>query len=202
MASIMWGKPMPKLGMEPIRKAALVKATIVEIGETGNLDVTVGQIARRAGMSTALAHHYFGGKEAMFLAAMRHILTMYGAEVRGALAMCRSPQARLDAILVSSFTPTNFRREVVGAWLNFYVLAQSVPEARRLLSIYQRRLRSNLIHSLRPMVGNRAAAVADGLGALIDGVYLREVLKDGPPDAGSAVATLRAFLAAQLQAAP
>jgi TetR/AcrR family transcriptional regulator, transcriptional repressor of bet genes len=193
---------MPKLGMEPIRKAALVKATIVEIGKTGNLDVTVGQIARRAGMSTALAHHYFGGKEAMFLAAMRHVLTLYGAEVRGALAMSRSPEARLDAILVSSFTPTNFRREVVGAWLNFYVLAQSVPEARRLLGIYQRRLRSNLIHSLRPMVGDRAAGVADGLGALIDGVYLREVLKDGPPDAVAAVATLRAFLAAQLQAAP
>ncbi len=202
MASIMWVTPMPKLGMEPIRKAALVKATIVEIGKTGNLDVTVGQIARRAGMSSALAHHYFGGKEAMFLAAMRHILTLYGAEVRGALAMCQTPQARLDAILVSSFTPTNFRREVVGAWLNFYVLAQSVPEARRLLGIYQRRLRSNLIHSLRPVVGDRAAGVADGLGALIDGVYLREVLKDGPPDAAAAVSTLRAFLAAQVQAAP
>ena len=50
---------MPKLGMEPIRKAALVNATIVEVGRTGSLDVTVGQIAKRAGMSTALAHHYF-----------------------------------------------------------------------------------------------------------------------------------------------
>ena len=50
---------MPKLGMEPIRKAALVKATIVEIGRTGSLDVTVSQIAKRAGMSPALAHHYF-----------------------------------------------------------------------------------------------------------------------------------------------
>ncbi|QYK43065.1 MAG: transcriptional regulator BetI [Paracoccaceae bacterium] len=189
---------MPKLGMEPIRKAALVKATIVEIGRTGSLDVTVGQIARRAGMSTALAHHYFGGKEAMFLAAMRHVLTLYGAEVRGALAMARTPQARLDAILAASFSPANFRREVVGAWLNFYVLAQSVPEAKRLLAIYQRRLRSNLLHCLRPLVDARAGALADGLGALIDGVYLREVLKDGAPDAGAAVATARAYLAAHL----
>ncbi|MBS0565011.1 MAG: transcriptional regulator BetI, partial [Proteobacteria bacterium] len=46
---------MPKVGMEPIRKAALVKATIVEIGRTGSLDVTVSQIAKRAGMSSALA---------------------------------------------------------------------------------------------------------------------------------------------------
>ena len=52
---------MPKLGMEPIRRDALVKATIAEIGAAQSLDVTVGQIARRAGMSSALAHHYFGG---------------------------------------------------------------------------------------------------------------------------------------------
>ena len=29
---------------------------------------TVGQIAKTAGMSTALAHHYFGGKNQIFLA--------------------------------------------------------------------------------------------------------------------------------------
>ena len=136
---------MPKLGMEPIRKAALVKATIVEIGRAGSLDVTVSQIAKRAGMSSALAHHYFGSKEEMFLAAMRHILTLYGAEVRGALAVAEGPQGRIRAILRASFSPGNFRREAVGAWLNFYVLAQTVPEARRLLSVYQRRLKSNLI---------------------------------------------------------
>ncbi|MEJ6503035.1 MAG: transcriptional regulator BetI, partial [Rhodobacter sp.] len=38
---------MPKLGMEPIRKAALVKATILEIGRLRSLDVTVTQIAKR-----------------------------------------------------------------------------------------------------------------------------------------------------------
>lgn len=189
---------MPKLGMEPIRKAALVKATITEIGRAGSLDVTVGQIARRAGMSTALAHHYFGGKEDMFLAAMRHVLTLYGAEVRGALALARSPEARIDAILVASFSPTNFRREVVGAWLNFYVLAQTVPAARRLLGVYQRRLRSNLRHALRDLAGQGAPALADTLGALIDGLYLREALAGRAPDAAAAIATTRACLAAHL----
>ncbi|WP_444668570.1 choline-binding transcriptional repressor BetI [Cereibacter changlensis] len=190
---------MPKLGMEPIRKAALVKATIVEIGRTGSLDVTVSQIAKRAGMSSALAHHYFGGKEAMFLAAMRHVLSLYGAEVRGALLSAEGPEARLVAILRASFSPTNFRREVVGAWLNFYVLAQTVPEARRLLAIYQRRLRSNLLVCLRPLVGSEADALADGLGAMIDGVYLREVLKAGPPDGAAAVSMLLAYLDAELK---
>ena len=190
---------MPKLGMEPIRKEALVKATILEIGRTGSLDVTVSQIAKRAGMSSALAHHYFGSKEGMFLAAMRHILTLYGAEVRGALVMADDPKARLEAILRASFSPANFRREAVGAWLNFWVLAQTVPEARRLLAIYQGRLRSNLMACLRPMMGPKADEVARGLGALIDGLYLREVLKSGAPDGAAAVRVALDYLDSQTE---
>ena len=189
---------MPKLGMEPIRKAALVNATIVEIGRAGSLDVTVSQIARRAGMSSALAHHYFGSKDEMFLAAMRHVLTLYGAEVRGALAGAEGHEARLRGILAASFSAGNFRREVVGAWLNFWVLAQTVPGARRLLAVYQRRLRSNLLVCLRPLAGSRAEAIADGLGALIDGVYLREALRSGAPDGAAAVQVTLTYLAAEL----
>lgn len=191
---------MPKLGMEPIRRDALVKATIAEVGRAGTLDVTVGQIARAAGMSPALAHHYFGAKEDLFLAAMRHVLVLYGAEVRGALAAVagQGPRARLSAILAASFSPANFRRDVVGAWLNFWVLARTVPAARRLLVIYQRRLRSNLMAALRPLAGAEAGRLADSVGALIDGVYLRAVLRDGPPDAASAVALIEAWLDGEL----
>lgn len=190
---------MPKLGMEPIRKAALVKATITEIGRAGSLDVTVSQIAKRAGMSSALAHHYFGSKEDMFLAAMRHILTLYGAEVRGALALAEGPQGRIKAVLAASFSPANFRREAVGAWLNFWVLAQTVPQARRLLAIYQQRLRSNLLAGLRPSAGAKAEALADGLAALIDGLYLREGLKSGAPDGAAAVATAMEYVNCQIR---
>lgn len=175
---------MPKLGAEPIRRAALVEATIAEIGVTGSLDVTVARIAKRAGMSSALAHHYFGSKEEIFLAAMRHTLTVYAAEVRGALAMAEGPRARLEAIVRAGFTRSNFRHETIAAWLNFYVLAQRNDHARRLLSIYRRRLRSNLLHELRPLAGARAEGLADRLAALVDGLYLRVGL-DGQADGGA-----------------
>jgi len=167
---------MPKLGMEPIRRAALVKATIDEIGANGSLDVTVSQIAKRAGMSSALAHHYFGGKEQIFLAAMRHTLAVYAAEVRGALAMADNPKERLEAIVRAGFGTSNFRREVIAAWLNFYVLAQTSGEAKRLLTIYQRRLHANLMFNLRPLLGDAAQDAAYRIGGLIDGIYLREAL--------------------------
>lgn len=190
---------MPKLGMEPIRKDALIKATIVEIGRAGSLDVTVSQIAKRAGMSSALAHHYFGSKEDIFLAAMRHILTLYGAEVRGALAaMGPDPRDRLNAILQASFSEGNFGRETISAWLNFWVLSLTTEQGRRLLAVYQRRLHSNLIYALRPLAGGRAPEIAEGLGAMIDGLYLREVLKAGAPDGRRAVHMAMAYIDAEI----
>lgn len=171
---------MPKLGMEPIRRSALVEATIHEIGAQGSLDVTVSQIARRAGMSSALAHHYFGSKEAMFAAAMRHILALYGAEVRGALIMADRPRARIEAILRASFAPRQFRPEIVSAWLNFYVQSQTSQSASRLLHIYQKRLRSNLRHALRQIAPKDAQTITRGLAAMLDGLYLRQALgRDG-----------------------
>ncbi|KIQ68690.1 choline-binding transcriptional repressor BetI [Wenxinia marina] len=183
--------------MEPIRRAALVKATITEIGERGSLDVTVAQIARRAGMSAALAHHYFGGKEDIFLAAMRHTLTVYGAEVRGALAMASGPRERLEAVVRAGFSSSNFRTETVAAWLNFYVLALTSPTAARLLKIYQGRLRANLRHALRPLSAE-PAPVAERIAALIDGLYLREALARQTPDGAAATAQVLAALDKEL----
>lgn len=193
---------MPKLGMEPIRRAALVKATIDEIGAVGNLDVTVSNIARRAGMSSALAHHYFGGKDQIFLAAMRHTLTQYGQEVRDALHAAKGHRGRLEAVIHAGFTSSNFRPEVIAAWLNFYVLAQTSPDAHRLLTIYQRRLHSNLMHDLRPLIGSRAQGAAARIAGLIDGLYLRQGLSRTQADHSDATRHVLALLDTELAERP
>lgn len=174
---------MPKLGMEPVRRKALVEATIAEIGAAGSLDVTVGQIARRAGMSSALAHHYFGGKSQIFLAAMRRILSDFGAEARRELALA-GPTDRAAAIIRASFAPSCFAPATISAWMTFYVLAQTDAEALRLWRIYQRRMRSNLTHALRTQCRAPDEAAAT-LAALIDGLYIRAALHapDAPEDA-------------------
>ncbi len=170
---------MPKLGMEPVRREALVRATIAEIGEEGSLDVTVARIARRAGMSSALAHHYFGGKDQIFLAAMRRILSDFGAEARRELKAA-PPQRRAEAIIRACFAPASFDPVTISAWMTFYVLAQSDDAALRLWRIYQRRLTSNLTHALRGRCRDPRQA-AQVLVALIDGLYIRAALHE--PDA-------------------
>ena len=173
---------MPKLGMEPIRREALVMATIAEVGDVGSLQVTVGQIARRAGMSSALAHHYFGGKDQIFLAAMRRILSDFRIEVLNELGRA-GPDTRAEAIIRACFAQSCFSPKAISAWMTFYVMAQTNAEALRLWRLYQRRLRSNLTHALRPCTRDPVAAAAV-LAALIDGLYLRAALHD--PDAPEA----------------
>lgn len=190
---------MPKIGMEPIRRKALVQATIAEIGQAGSLDVTVSSIAKRAGVSSALAHHYFGGKEQIFLAAMRYILTGYGNEVRAALAGKTHPMARLEAIIAASFSRSQFDQNVISAWLNFYVQSQNNLAAKRLLTVYHRRLRSNLVANLRPLVGDRSEDVAERLAALIDGLYLRHALGAAPLDPAKAVDQLVRCLTLEIE---
>lgn len=184
---------MPKLGMEPIRRAALVEATIAEIGEAGSLDVTVSKIARRAGMSSALAHHYFGGKEQIFLAAMRHILREYSDEVRRELQNARTFEARAAAIVRASFAPSCFAPATISAWMTFYVQAQTNPEALRLLRLYQRRLQSNLAHALGPLCDDPKSA-AQTVAALIDGLYIRAALTAPDADPEGQVLALLATL--------
>ncbi|MEQ5871400.1 transcriptional regulator BetI [Sagittula sp. NFXS13] len=164
------------MATEAQRRSQLIEATVHEIGEAGTLNVTVSRIAKRAGVSSGLAFHYFGDKEHLFLAAMRHILTIYGAEVRGALLTAQTPRHRVEAMIRASFSTTNFRQEVISAWLNFYVLAQSSDAAKRLLAVYHRRLHSNLVHDLRPLVGDQAEGVAERIAGLIDGLYLRSAI--------------------------
>ncbi|MEM7720267.1 MAG: transcriptional regulator BetI [Pseudomonadota bacterium] len=166
--------------MEQVRKAALIEATIAEIGSRGTINVTVNQIAGRAGVSSALAHHYFGGKEDLLLEAMRHTLRLYGKEALRFLKQARTPRERVEGIIRAGFSPANFQRETISAWLNFYVLAQTNTGAHALWSLYQKRLRSNLIYGLKPMIGDRAYDAAARIAGLIDGLYLQEALAARP----------------------
>jgi TetR/AcrR family transcriptional repressor of bet genes len=192
---------MAKAGVETMRRRALIGAAIEAIHARGSLDVTVSEIAGRAGVSSALAHHYFGAKDALLLAAMRHLLTALARDVAARLRGLDDPRARVSAVIAASFSPEQFRRETVSAWLAFYVMAQGVEGARRLLRAYFARLRSNFAHPLgRLMPRAEALAAAEGAGALIDGLYLRQALGDGAPDAAAAIAAVEAHVDARLAA--
>jgi TetR/AcrR family transcriptional repressor of bet genes len=184
-----------RTSMAELRRRALIGAALKEISARGSLDVTVAQIASRAGVSAALAHHYFGAKDDLILATMRHLLSEFGAVVVARLRRAADPRARLTAIVEGSFGPEQFHHATISAWLTFYAWALSSGKAARLLRVYQQRLRSNLVHALKGVLpAPEAVRVAEAAGALIDGVYLREALRGLPTAPGAAVAAIEAYL--------
>lgn len=190
---------MPKVGMEPLRRRALIDATISAIGERGSLDVTMSDIAGRAGVSSALAHHYFGAKDELLQATMRHLLAELNADMRHALASARTSRERLSVVIAVNFSDKQFQPETIAAWLAFYVEAQKSEALRRLLRVYARRLHSNLMSGLSSLMPRADAdRAAEGVAALIDGLYIRRALKDGTPNAASAVAIVEDYLETKL----
>lgn len=192
---------MPKVGMEPLRRRALIDATISAIGERGSLDVTMSEIAGRAGVSSALAHHYFGAKDELLQATMRHLLTELNADTRHALSIAQTPRERVLGVIAVNFSDKQFQPETIAAWLAFYVEAQKSATLRRLLRVYARRLHSNLMSGLSGLLPRNAADhTAEGIAALIDGLYIRRALKDGTPNAASAIAIVEDYLETKLAA--
>lgn len=190
---------MPKVGMEPLRRRALIDATISAIGERGSLDVTMSDIAGRAGVSSALAHHYFGAKDELLQATMWWLLVDLGRDAVRALSAARTPRERVAAVINVSFSASQFRQETIHAWLAFYVEAQKSAPLRRLLRVYARRLNSDLMSGLSPLMPRaEAERMAEAIAALIDGLYIRRALKDGLPNPASAAALVEDFVETKL----
>lgn len=187
--------------MEPIRRKQLIQATIASIHEFGFADTTISRIATTAGVSTGIVHHYFQGKADLLEATMRWLMTDLRRQVVDRLNRAAGPHERLAAIIEGNFAPGQFSAETVAAWVAFWVHAKQTPTLGRLERINTRRLQSNLRHALAELMPrSRAAELALGLAALIDGLSVRCALDSGNLTRGAAARVVHDYLAAGLAA--
>lgn len=192
---------MPKVGMEAQRRRSLIDATVDAIHERGYSDVTMAQIAKRAGVSGGLVHHYFGSKDQLLAATMRHLLTELGRAIRDGLARAETPRERITAIISGNFAVDQFKPAVIAAWLAFYVQSRTTDSNNRLLRIYAARLASNLTHNLRAFMPQPdARRVAEGTASMIDGVWIRQALSDAKTDRDAAIAMVEDYVETQIAA--
>ncbi|MCQ0988015.1 choline-binding transcriptional repressor BetI [Jiella marina] len=188
--------------IEARRRQSVIAATVAAIDQAGSLDVTMAEIARLAGVSPALVHHYFGTKDDLMIAAMRTLLGQYRQEIARRLREAPGPRERVSAVISGSFAPSQFTQESISAWLVFYLYARRSAEAARLLRIYFRRLETNLVSALDPLVGaKKSRRIAAGAGAMIDGVWLRQALTPlTQPNPETAARMVERFIDAEIQA--
>ena len=192
---------MPKVGMEPVRRKALVDAAMRVIGDHGSLTVTMSEIAKEAGVSPALAHHYFGSKEQLLIETVSVHLQRLRDSVVTALRAARTPREKLSAVIRVSFQADQFAPETIAAWLAFYAEAQRSEETRRFLVIYARRLHSNLVANLKALCpAGDAERIAEGAAAMIDGLYIRQSLRSAPISTEASIALTEDYLTTHLNA--
>ncbi|MGF7162044.1 TetR/AcrR family transcriptional repressor of bet genes [Rhodoligotrophos appendicifer] len=190
---------MPKIGMAPIRRRQLIDAVIASIHDYGLADATVARIAAKAGVSAGIVHHYFKGKDDLLFETMRFLLEDLRRSAVSRLAVARTPQQRVFAIIEACLADEQFAPEVMAAWLALYGGARHSPRLRRILRIYARRLRSDLRNALKPLLpAARVASVAEGTVAMIDGLWLQYALHGAPEDPADPRRLTRDYVEAQM----
>ncbi len=183
------GEAMPKRGMREVRRAQLIDATLLTIDQAGLAGTTLASVAQRANISTGIVSHYFGDKDGLLEATMRHILRdLWAATTRRRLAAKPQPRARLRAIVAANFDVTQVSGPVMKTWLAFWTQSMHEPALRRLQTVNTRRLYSNLCAEFaKALPRNAARRAASGLAAMIDGLWLRGALSGDPFDTRAAM---------------
>jgi len=188
---------VPKVGMEPIRRQQLIKATMSAIDDVGLADATVMRIARHAGVSAGIISHYFGGKDGLLEATMRQILSDLGEAVaaRRRELSNTSPRDHIGAIIDGNFDRSQVTGPVAKTWLAFWASSMHTPKLARLQQVNDRRLYANLCYQFRRLMpSDEARACARALAALIDGLWLRGALTPGGLDSDEARRLARDYL--------
>lgn len=118
---------------EPERRLALLKAAFREVAEKGFSEVTLDDIARRAGVSKGVTLYYFDSKEELFRELFGWLIDSIHARMREAVGSEEEPVAKVRALVALIFPSPSKNRAFFRAFLDFCGLA-SRREAFRLVN--------------------------------------------------------------------
>jgi TetR/AcrR family transcriptional repressor of bet genes len=127
------------------KRQEFVDAVMRSIAENGYKDLTVATICEAGGFSRGLISHYFPGKDALLLHAVRELAKDFENATRAAAAGAGpDPFDRLHAVLAASFREPVFTPERVLVWVALASTSHWSPELadvyRKLYRPYHRGL--------------------------------------------------------------
>jgi TetR/AcrR family transcriptional repressor of bet genes len=192
---------MARKGIKDLRRAQLIEATIDSIARYGFARTTLADVARRAKVSQGIVSFYFASKQALLVATLRHMVGEYEAFSNAAVRRAGpSPAARLDAMVAADFDPAVASRKQVTVWYAFWGETRWRKDfldlCARWAASYQERTRAT-VQEVIDAGGYEdldAAALARGLNAMIDGLWLNILLDPKSCDRKEALRACRAYL--------
>ncbi|EKY4879199.1 TPA: transcriptional regulator BetI [Vibrio vulnificus] len=192
---------MPKVGMPKIRRPQLVSATMTVIDRVGLQGASVSLISQEAGVSSGIINHYFGGKHGLLEETMRDILRQLSCDATKRLNSLpkQAHMQRINAILDANFVGFQSESKVIKTWLAFWSYSMHDEALKRLQRVNEKRLLSHLKRELKALMSKEQAdIVAQGIAALIDGVWLRGALNPEGINANKARIIINDYLEKQL----
>lgn len=119
------------------RRVQLIEATIRVLAANGYARVTMGEVARAAGLSHGLVNFHFATKENLLLETLLYLAEEYRQNWRSALAAARPEVVgQIAAILEADFNPAICTPTRLSAWCSFWGEAHGRP-------MYQERCGAN-----------------------------------------------------------
>jgi AcrR family transcriptional regulator len=122
----------PRRGRRPAgtnTRGAIVGAARSEFAERGYDGTSLREVARRAGVDPALVHHYFGGKNALFTAAMDLPMDPREGVAAVVAAGVDGVGERLVRLFLTVWDPPTNREPMLGLLRVFRVGALARPLA-------------------------------------------------------------------------
>ncbi len=164
--------------MKPLRKQQLIDATLESVAQFGLQNTTIITISRIAGLSSGIISHYFGGKQGLVEATVKHLLNQLKLALLERVNQPNLSAAdRLEMIIEANFTQLQRSAPATKTWLSFWAQSMHQPGLARLQHINSQRLYSNLLFSFRQILNRDTAKIAaKQTAAMIDGFWLRSAL--------------------------
>lgn len=193
---------MGRFEIKELRRTQLIEATIDVIAKRGFAGITLAEVADAAGLSAGIVNFYFKTKEELLGETLRHMAQQYQTHWTTALARAATdPTAQLAAMVDADFDPQIASRKGVAVWYAFWGEARWRPEYLRLCAALsdayfdQTRALIRAINDAGGYVDLDADAIARGLNAMIDGLWLDLLVNPKGLDRAEAKRTCFAYLA-------
>jgi AcrR family transcriptional regulator len=116
-----------------LRKRQITRAAYEIIAEKGYYNFTMMDIAKRAGVSSGLIHHYFKDKENMLVTLLREMQQVIRSTTEKAIKTEEDPKRRLEVLIDTAFSLVESDREYLYVIFDFLTQIKLNERMRRIL---------------------------------------------------------------------
>jgi len=200
-------EPAPATVNNEARRIEMLRAAAELICERGFGDTRIADVAKRAGVSSALVIYYFGTRDRLLVDALRYSEESFYEAAEAMLAEVTSLRERLSLLIRWTCVPET-EDDIPGAWgLRFDLWAQAfrhseVKAGRVELDARWRRMIVAAVDSaeLESQVDSRMFALE--FSALLDGLSIQVALEDPEVDSDVAYDIAMRFAERELDLPP